>query len=356
MKISGEISIYEDGKLLRQSNNMLVDGAGKTIVDMLTTNPQLSAIASCSAILNASNYTIQAFSWGKDSKSWSYNAHSSSAFGFVSAMIIPNFVSSLTISSPNQINGLPTTPKPMDQYLEDPNNIPILGVGNYIPSGWHSGNLVNLLAHWFDVYTNGLSPFEYSSTSGVPIEEISGVAYRYGCFSSGITAPFVTGIIVMSGNTTPNTSSTLPITAVAGYNGLSNRCMDYKGFINYVGVSNTASVTNFDRSGLVMVHDLNFSSTLQVTYQHTIQFRDILACTLYGGANSIGLWSINVRDTLKAEQPPFTFHPVLNKRKYRLFSKKVYSKNLFHMQDNGSSPGWSGSTRPMTLVWKLKFN
>lgn len=357
MKISGEINIYDNGKLIQQTSNMLVDGAGKTIVDMLTTNPQLSSIASCSAILNASNYTIQAFSWGKDSRAWSYNAHSASAISFLSALKIPSFVSAANVSSPNQINGLPDSPSPTDEYLENPVNIPVLSFGNFTPSGnWHSGNLVNLIGHWRELSANGIAPFELSTTSGLTIQEISGVAFRYGCFSSGTMAPFVTGMIVLSGSTTPNTSSTLPITAVAGYNGSANRCMDYRGFINYVGVSSTSSVSNFDRSGLVMVHDLNFSSLLQVTYQHEIQFRDVLTCTLYGGANSIGLWTINVRDTLKAQQPPFTFHPVTNKRKYRLFSKKVYAKNLFYMQDNGTTPGWSASTKPLTLVWKLRFN
>ena len=62
----GEIEIYEGDKLLYSEPNMLVDGAGALLADIMTVSPSLSGIAdtATSSILDSSNYTIQAISFG----------------------------------------------------------------------------------------------------------------------------------------------------------------------------------------------------------------------------------------------------------------------------------------------------
>ena len=71
----GEVEIWRGDELLHKEGNLLVNGAGKSIVDMLTVSPSLSGISSASALLDTSNYTIQAITFGTDRTAYQNNAH-----------------------------------------------------------------------------------------------------------------------------------------------------------------------------------------------------------------------------------------------------------------------------------------
>ena len=73
--MKGIVEIYSGDKLVYQDDNLVVDGAGQTIVDMLTVSPSLSGIPSASALLDTSNYTIQAISFGKGADQYTQYAH-----------------------------------------------------------------------------------------------------------------------------------------------------------------------------------------------------------------------------------------------------------------------------------------
>ena len=64
----GEVEIWDGDKLLHKESNLLVNGAGELLADIMTVSPSLSGIAdhATSSILDSSNYTIQAISFGKD--------------------------------------------------------------------------------------------------------------------------------------------------------------------------------------------------------------------------------------------------------------------------------------------------
>ena len=80
----GEVEIWRGDELLSRESNLLVDGAGATIADIMTISPSLSGVnspvpalthATASAILDASNYRVQAISFGKDASAYHLNAH-----------------------------------------------------------------------------------------------------------------------------------------------------------------------------------------------------------------------------------------------------------------------------------------
>ena len=73
----GEVEIWDGDKLLHKESNLLVNGAGELLADIMTVSPSLSGIAdhATSSILDSSNYTIQAISFGKDASAYQYNAH-----------------------------------------------------------------------------------------------------------------------------------------------------------------------------------------------------------------------------------------------------------------------------------------
>ena len=82
----GEVEIWDGDKLLHKGSNLLVNGAGELLADLMTVSPSLSGTLdldgnvvytdlATSSILDASNYTIQAISFGKDASAYQFNAH-----------------------------------------------------------------------------------------------------------------------------------------------------------------------------------------------------------------------------------------------------------------------------------------
>jgi hypothetical protein len=80
--MKGRVEVFSvcDGKrtLVLEEDNLIMDGAGETIVDMLTTTSSiaLSGDATLSAALDASNYCIQGFTFGKGESGYLANGHS----------------------------------------------------------------------------------------------------------------------------------------------------------------------------------------------------------------------------------------------------------------------------------------
>ena len=55
---------------------MFLEGFGEVITNILTVNPELSGVESASAILDTSNYTFNAITYGKDAEGFNFHAHS----------------------------------------------------------------------------------------------------------------------------------------------------------------------------------------------------------------------------------------------------------------------------------------
>ena len=92
----GSVEIYycddTEAHLIVKEDNLVVDGAGKLIVDMLTISPSLSAIPTASALLDASNYTMKAMSFGAPSSAYTRNLKDTT---------YPQIVSCLLYTSPS---------------------------------------------------------------------------------------------------------------------------------------------------------------------------------------------------------------------------------------------------------------
>jgi hypothetical protein len=73
----GEVEVWSGGKLILKEANMLTDGAGELLADIMTVSPSLSGMddLATSSITDASNYTIQAISFGTGSTAFQSNAH-----------------------------------------------------------------------------------------------------------------------------------------------------------------------------------------------------------------------------------------------------------------------------------------
>ena len=62
---------------------MFLQGFGEVLTNILTVNPELIELPGASAILDTSNYTFNAVTYGKDAQGFNFHAHSVSTTQFV---------------------------------------------------------------------------------------------------------------------------------------------------------------------------------------------------------------------------------------------------------------------------------
>jgi len=416
MKIRGKVEVYtdygtKDQKLVSEDNNVVVDGAGEIIVDMLTTTPSLSGIPSASAILDTSNYTIQAMTFGKDEEGYKRHAHTdtwsgidysfskgfsgsypaggslykpylfSGAMVFVSANDNPGGGVSSYFPSGSRYNILPRAPVPTDTKLELNSN-PIwaetyISANNYYADSWprnvpgftafggpsiNKGHNVNAL---LNEASAGFWPYNAVATA----ESVQGVGLLMGAYPRGVQHGGTPGGIFkdvsqLTTGVAPKDITAGDIGCSANFIGTFNTVssMDLLGHIGQVyneyGVVGSgfsfATNPNIYSSGLVVSANTDFSSTGEVIYQTVIASGDLGFTNFYGGIYNIGLWALDTKRTLGSASPPFVWNPITNLRKYKLFSKKSFTKNLAYIQDSGVVAGMK-HYKDLTLIWRLYF-
>ena len=207
--MKGKIEVYksfgcEDQELIMEGNNTVVDGAGELLADIMTAHASLSSIPNLSSILDASNYTIQAMSFGTDSSGYRKHGHEwgttvpnkvsnqSLYYTQPTRIITISTQSDLTVSSYDPSfagNILPSYVTPIQTKLEE----------NALPSGEGESQNPNLLSYTVNPYASPAGLSVNSSSMGSPVpgtttEDVSGAFWytsRLGSASSVLaTNPF----------------------------------------------------------------------------------------------------------------------------------------------------------------------
>lgn len=342
----GEVEVWYGDELIAKESNMIVDGAGKHIADIMTAPSSLSVIESASAILHTSNYTIQAISFGTGKDAFSTNAHyyDDDRRDRIVAAIDGSISDGLAIVDFSAIEGsayvpeagLPEEPNPTSTRLEMrdtsmPFNAGTRSVSAVLPG---NGQLVNLLP----------SAIFQSVINGTPLDTTLGnkvVGSMLGCFPSdqgtSAVAIFSDGqeLSVTMGSSTFNTASS----------------MDYSGFVNKVATAGGDPEDGLISSGTVPY-------TNGILFQVELGPGDLQCANLYGGIYHIGLWTIDMEQSLlNGNTPPFEFDVLNNPRKYRLFCRKGFSIDLTRNSDDSSTPGFTNynSSQNLLIKWRLKF-
>jgi len=325
---------------------MLVDGAGKLIVDVLTAERSLASISSASAILDASNYTIQAVSFGKDADGFKFHAHkilnpsaqsvipSNTAIKVVSyqPLTASSYHTSATeISLEHIYRILPESPSPLNTRLESKSTLPN--------------------------YSSGVVDIGHCLNSAVSIN-LSSHAHLIGCF-----APSGHGFKywAVSSELSPSTSVIYSGTLYSNFN--EYKLMDSSGFLTFASGDATyhATLTNDNTKGAVRLIEAGTFPN-KVTYKIYIAQGDAGSLSLFGGLYHIGLWYLDLKTLLsEGKTPPYSFNYLNNIRKYKLFAKKTFNKNLLTVNDFGVSSGFNFTHDypyqgpALTLNWELYF-
>lgn len=350
--MNGEVEVWGDGKLLLKESNMLTDGAGKLLADIMTVSPSLRTIedVGTSSILDASNYTIQAISFGTGSDAFRSNSHiwSGKKNSLWSASALPeigvggkgNVALLLSNRSDGDINnadqpadpGFPTPPNPTRFDLEDNTNVSANIVGVDVSSVFPgNGQLVNFFPS--AIASAMTEDTVYSST--INTGKISTIL---GAFPEGssVTSYYKNRVIYFDGD-----SSGLSVETEGSYFNEASS-MDVSGFVTVVpGVDS--------REGVTVSSNSDFSSNGIVEYAVTLSKSDVLFAHAYGGIYHLGLWAIDMNASLmEGNTPPFVFSVLNNPRKYRLFCRKGTSVDLTKI-DNVTV------YEDLTIKWRLRF-
>jgi hypothetical protein len=337
----GVVEVYSDygtpqQKLIEVSNNLIVDRGGEMICDLMTLPLQGSGISSASSIYDASNYTIQAVSFGKAASGYFYNAHGTDLIatsGLSNGRIHALALSSITVSSFTPALFLPDDPDPLDTKLA------------YIPSAAFIGITGSGLSA-ISEYGQNVNLFQYGTTifSAVSPAPAARSFVRTGAWPRHLAAG--TNVRLSYLNSVNNEVLIASATAYAGFNETSS--MDWRGFVRTTPTTNPAS-------GLVVSSTNSFSSTGEIIYQVKIASGDALVANHYGGITQMGLWGMDIKSMLAAGRtPPYSFHPYQNVLDYRLFSKKTFNKNIVAINDSGAAAGLLNYS-DLTVIWRIFF-
>jgi len=357
----------------------------------MTVSPSLSGIEdhATSSILDSSNYTIQAISFGTGSEAFRNNAHKyegslkiaslsvvAAAFasdpplvGVVGLLFEPSSLIPSVWSDPKgsyfPVAGLPIAPTPTLSVLEENTNNNATDVSSVFPG---NGQLTNFMP-------SGIFSAMMENTIFSATVEAYTVASLLGCFADGSSVPYfgnkgyisayatnddgsvgVEEFETINGNTTFNNGSF--------FNEVSS--MDVSGFVNMVMSGSPGTTTDYEMSsgasGLCVSGGHQGESAAKyaspfgtVEYTVMISADDMNFANAYGGIYHLGLWTIDMsRSLLNGNTPPFAFSVLNNPRKYKLFARKGLSVNLCYINNNGSTKGALKYT-DLTLKWRLHF-
>lgn len=327
---------------------MILDKAGELIADIMTANRSLSSIPSASAILDTSNYTFHAITYGKDASGFKYHAHallSPSSNGIIKVVSMEGAsVSSYHSSAAGYYmqDTLGYTQKPWSPFPTDTRLEPYSTVPNYSVGVSNVGHCLNSM----------ISP------------SLSAYGHLVGCFPAASGTKYW----MVSAASSPVSSIIISGTLSSTYNRLS--LIDSLGFLKFAEVPSSGHLSLWNAanytSGVIRAPATNFPNELNLAWY--LPSGDAGSLLLFGGIYHIGLWCLDLKSMLKqGYYPPYSFNTLNNIRKYRLFAKQTFNKDLLYLEDikPGSSSGfknlfelgtdWSGSTPAIIYSWKIKF-
>ena len=366
----GVVEVWRGDEKILEEPNMLVDGAGELLADIMTVSPSLSGIEdhATSSILDASNYRVNAISFGTGKDAFKSNAHVffntdgidqaitrrnihlGGTYGV--AITVPSGLpGGGTLPSMEPVVGLPVAPNPTMTVLEEDTNIsgviPFGGDREFPVSSVTPGNgqLTNFLpsAVYSSIYENTLLDSSLSASLAAGL---------MGCFLEGSSADYSNpnGQLIDFRNFGQNTF----FQAHGFFNEVSS--MDVSGFVNMV----MSSVPNGGAAGLQFsggASGLCLSAPAEETnegfpfveYTVSIASGDCAAVHAYGGLYHLGLWTIDMEQSLlNGNTPPFAFSVLNNPRKYRLFCRKGLTKDLTYITD-------VEKYEDLTIKWRIHF-
>lgn len=329
---------------------MFVQGFGEVLTDVMTVNPALADLPSTSAILDTSNYTFQAVTFGKDANGFIRHSHAVSSIQYVNGesasgassydegiLTIINYGSDATSGASSYVltgtydqfssvyNSVPNDPSPLDTRLERGStlstNLSDYQYASALPDLGHYANPIldsQLSSIWNKV--GGFAPSD-------------GGEYHFYDKDKEIS---FTGTLSGQFNT----------------EGL----MDKNGYLTVSPLSVSDSV-DYDR-GAFVASSANFSPSIgSIIVKTRAKTGDALSLVSFGSVKHIGIYCLDLKDMLASGlMPPYSWDALNNNRKYKLAAKSTILDNpLFH-RDLGTVSGFKSVLAVVSVLFNLTLD
>lgn len=295
---------------------MYLQAFGEILTDALTVNPAIALIPSASAILDASNYTFQAVTLGKDSQGFNYHAHAVSSSEVVGDTEVVLYNLGKVLVQSYETGSSSYTVAETHQYLS----------GSYVSSLPNSPWITDTRLERGDT--------SHNSISGSP---------NLGHYINAAIDPTFSSVWNVLGSYPPgdNTgqylffsgeSQILSGTLSSFFN--ANSIVDKNGFItiNPSAVS-TDPALEFFSSGSLMVSTTSLLPGV-FSIKTVLSKGDYAAISMFGGVNHVGIYCLNMKEMLsQGLMPPYSWDALNNTRVYKLVSKITTVDDIISYSD-----------------------
>jgi len=411
--MKGKVEVFaiaKDGTetLLRSEDNLIVDSAGESIVDMLTCPSSVLTVSP--RVMDASNWRVGAFSFGPAKDAFNKGVYPApSCVGYETSVIgatayyitldaiqegagagaptswvqqvardhvirtffnpsaIPSTYSEPTVSAYIPPYQLPSYPNPLDNKLE-----PTASTAYSIVSGGASG-------------TRNYGQFE----NRVEFAEADTSSYFQGSFASSVASQKISLISSIDGDFVSDPFlNMIASTTVGGDDGAGNGTYNYHGDADYRGFIRTVPLSeaiagNFEETvgrsffsgmgGQASATDLILGeaslSGPRVMYRTYMSSGDVAVFNLFGGIHQLGLWTLDCKRSLENlgdnQAPPFYEKAGVTgtwiddngvtSREYKLFAKKTFTDNLCQNNDPTYKAAGIENHAHLLIKWTIDF-
>jgi hypothetical protein len=321
---------------------MFTKGFGEILTDIMTINPLLRDLPGASAILDTSNYTFNAITFGKDSQGYNYHGHTVSSIQYVND------------SASNLVSGYNDGFIVIKNYSVDDSSFESSAtVSSYAPVS---------ASYFNENYTN---PFvDFPTVDDVRLERKSTAVTNVSAFSA--TVPDLGHYI--NAAIDPDLSSVWNVVGGFPPSGNTYHYVVYSGKGDTLGFSTSGLLSGVfnefglvDRNGYININDVNpgFSAGLPDTNIEDIIFSagptfysgaapsggsltlavvpalgDAVSLLLFGGIKHIGVYCLDLKAMLASGlMPPYSWDHINNNRKYKLVAKVSFWDSLLTTRD-----------------------
>jgi len=320
---------------------------GEIIVDALTVNPALKELPSVSAILDTSNYTFNAITYGKDAEGFNLHGHTVSSTQYVDGdsasgvsgynngdFFTVNYLNTASFVSSYEVSGTQL------QFSSTYNSVPAYPSVEHTRLESESTQTTAALSYSATPPDLGHYPNAWLDSDLSSIWNILG----------GFAPPSSVGAIyqLLDSEGTQITSGVL--SGIYNQNGV----IDKDGYIKISQVSGLGTSLLAELSGGPVVFSAAGLSPGQGVTNIAVvpQYSDSVTLALFGGVNHIGVHCLDLKSMLALGiTPPFSWDALNNNRKYKMVAKVTMLDNLMKHYDFNRGAGVLAGLSYLNTGW-----